>query len=167
MSFGREKAQSLRSQALSIIEEVALAGAKSAEPIEGAHEILQTSRKFGLKIGILLRNTRKSVLLTVKKCKFEQFIDVVIAREDCERYKPDSLPVIEMVKRLGINPQEGLFVGDHPLDVLAGKGAGVLAIGVSTGFPSKEDLAATEPDYLRSNLADVRTLMISLVTKNE
>lgn len=163
--LGEKKAKGLNLQALAIIEETALEGAKTAVPMDGAHEILQTSRNLGLRIGILSRNTRKSVLLTLEKCEFDSYIDTVIAREDCAKYKPDPLPVIEIAKRLGYKPEEVIMIGDHPYDVIAGKAAGAITIGVSTGFPSREDLAAVEPDYLQSNLAEVKALLLTLFSQ--
>lgn len=164
--FDEDLALSLHTQALGIIEDVSLEGAKSAKPLEGALEILETSKTLGLKIGILSRNTRESVLLTIQKCNFEKYIDVTMGREDCEKVKPDALPVIEMANRLGVRLQEIILVGDHPYDVLAGKSAGVLTIAVTTGYPPKEDLEAVGPDYLFSNLFEVKSHLVSLITKN-
>jgi phosphoglycolate phosphatase len=48
-----------------------------------------------------------------------------------------------------------LVVGDSPLDIKAGHGAGLHVLSVLTGWTPEEDLRALEPEHLLTDLADV------------
>lgn len=163
--LGESKAFEVRSRALKIIEETAFEGARSAVPIKGAQEVLKLTHELGLKVGILSRNTRKAVLTTVQQCNFSRFVDVVMAREDCVKYKPDPLPVEEMAKKLEVNAHHLLVIGDHPYDIFSGKAAGAITIGVLVGTPSRADLTSAGADFIVSTLGELKTLLSNLIKK--
>lgn len=48
--------------------------------------------------------------------------------------KPDPAGALAIAKRLGMRPEEFLFVGDSPMDVLCAVGAGMTPVGVTWGF---------------------------------
>ncbi|MFX1475573.1 MAG: HAD family hydrolase [Promethearchaeota archaeon] len=159
---GRTRAKDVRSEALAIIEEFALEGARKAVPNEGASDLLRYCRNLGLKIGILSRNARKAVLTTIHRCNFGSFIDVVMAREDCAKYKPDPLPVLETAERLGVKTHNLVVIGDHPYDITSGREAGAITIGVLTGIPPREDLESAGADYIASNLGAIIPIISAL-----
>ena len=45
-----------------------------------------------------------------------------------------------MLKQLDVPPGEAAMVGDHPMDIRAGKEAGLRTIGVLTGYSQAEAL---------------------------
>jgi phosphoglycolate phosphatase len=45
-----------------------------------------------------------------------------------------------------------MVVGDTPADVSCARALGAVAVAVMTGFSTREELAATQPDYLIDNL---------------
>ncbi len=55
-----------------------------------------------------------------------------------------------------------MLVGDTPLDVLAAKANGLVAVAVATGWVSAEDLAATGADLVLSDFADTDTCINQL-----
>ena len=55
--------------------------------------------------------------------------------------KPTPGPVIEAVRRLGATPEQAMMVGDSTHDLLAGRAAGLLTVGVLTGPADADDLA--------------------------
>jgi pyrophosphatase PpaX len=61
---------------------------------------------------------------------------VVIGCDATTRHKPDAEPVLLALERTGVAAADGIFVGDSPYDILAGRAAGVLAVGALWGpFP--------------------------------
>ncbi len=60
-----------------------------------------------------------------------------------------------------ISPEQVVIIGDTPWDVSCARALGGVAVGVLTGFTSREDLAATNPDYLLNDLSQfLGTVMI-------
>ncbi len=76
-------------------------------------------------------------------------MDVVIGAEDTERHKPDPDPVLEALRRLGVDAADAAYVGDSPFDIRAAKAAGVHAVAVGWGgIHPDQRLLHEEPDAL-------------------
>jgi len=117
-----------------------MAAAKSSEPADGAVEVVQWLRQRGLKLGILTRNFREAVLLTMRRCGLD--IPVLWTREDGPR-KPSGEAVIGLCRRLAAAPERAVVVGDFKFDLEAAKQAGSLAVLLVNGpdVPDWADLA--------------------------
>jgi pyrophosphatase PpaX len=60
----------------------------------------------------------------------------------------DPNALLRIVSELGIPAAEAAFVGDSAADVEAGRKAGLRTVGVSWGYQRREDLRASQPDFL-------------------
>lgn len=69
---------------------------------------------------------------------------------DCRKPKPGML--LKAAERFNINLQESYMIGDSERDIIAGKTAGCITIGVKTGKGMRG--AHTRPDYFFSNLKE-------------
>ena len=70
---------------------------------------------------------------------------------DLPERKPDPGGLLRILEEAGATPAEGVMVGDSDLDVLTGRTAGVLTVGVSYGF-DPGSLRAAPPDLLLDDL---------------
>jgi phosphoglycolate phosphatase len=77
---------------------------------------------------------------------------------DLPEKKPDPVGLLRILEETGASPGEAAMVGDSDIDVLTGRAAGVLTVGVSYGF-DPEGLRGTPPDLL---LDDLRSLAAGL-----
>jgi len=62
--------------------------------------------------------------------------------------KPAPDEILKLIKRFGISPDECMYCGDHDIDMKTGKAAGVVTVGVTWGFHTREELAAAGADYV-------------------
>lgn len=77
--------------------------------------------------------------LEKKLGKLTRFFEVIVTREDTEKHKPNPEPLLLACKKLGIKPQEAVYVGDALIDYKAAKNAETDFIGFISGSASKED----------------------------
>ncbi|WP_299700272.1 HAD-IA family hydrolase [uncultured Tateyamaria sp.] len=75
--------------------------------------------------------------------------------------KPDPEPLFEATRRLGINPQTCILVGDSDTDRNTARAAGVPSVLVTFG-PSGEDMAALEPEALLDDYAALPSVVTAL-----
>ena len=69
---------------------------------------------------------------------------------------PDKEAAItDVIKEMGFDPQETVFIGDMVHDVKAGKKANLLTIAVLTGYQSKDVLEREKPDFILNSLQDI------------
>lgn len=73
-------------------------------------------------------------------CGLAPYMHCVIASDSTTKHKPDPEPVLVALERLGAVAGETMFVGDSPYDIMAGRAAGVRALGVAWGAFTPQEL---------------------------
>ncbi|MBI5828600.1 MAG: HAD family hydrolase [Chloroflexi bacterium] len=95
--------------------------AANAELQTGARDLLDALRVRGIKLGLLTRNSRKSVATVLEK--FGLAFDATLTRDDAA-HKPSPEPVLRLAREWGLAPAELLMVGDYIHDIRSGRSAG-------------------------------------------
>ena len=73
---------------------------------------------------------------------------VVVGGDSVTRKKPAPDSVLRAASELAIDPSECVVVGDTENDVLAGKAAGAMTIGVTWGYGTRAQLEAAGVEHL-------------------
>jgi putative hydrolase of the HAD superfamily len=101
-------------------------------PVPGAVETITALRERGLKIG-LITVCSEDVPLLGEETSFHGLFDAEVFSATCGLRKPDPRIYRLALDRLGVEPEEALFVGDGANDELAGaERVGMRAIGVDS-----------------------------------
>ena len=96
------------------------------KPYPNVASTLKKLRARGLKLAIITDAPRFQAWSRLFGLKLEKYFDLVIALEDTGRKKPSRLPFKVALRKLGIEPEEAVMVGDSvERDVL---GAGKLGM---------------------------------------
>jgi pyrophosphatase PpaX len=82
----------------------------------------------GLRLGVVTSKIRDTALRGLTLCQLDRPFEVVVAKEDTRRHKPDSEPLIYALAAFEADAAACAYVGDTPLDVEAARGAGVRAV---------------------------------------
>ena len=69
--------------------------------------------------------------------------------------KPDPTLVLELIKNMGLEKEECVFVGDTSVDMITGKNAELYTIGVLWGFREKDELVENGADATASTAIDL------------
>lgn len=142
-----------------ILDEFETEAARLSVPNEGAEELLGLLRERGIRLGIVSRNSRASVLEGMKRFRAlgpEDF-GVIVSRESPGRPKPHPDGVQYAAGMLGLEPWQILLVGDFVFDVMAAKAAGAGAAYLTNGRPPRE--METPPDFTISSLLELRPIL--------
>jgi HAD superfamily hydrolase (TIGR01549 family) len=116
-----------------IMNETEMKYVSTASLIEGALPALKKLKDAGVKIGILTRGCREYTDEVLKATGLFRFADEVAARDDCTSPKPDPTQVYWLIGKMKVNLSEVVMVGDHPVDALCARNAGIRFVGVLTG----------------------------------
>lgn len=117
------------------------------QPFPGTAETLASLRDAGIKLGVATSKARARTELEGERTGLLGFFDAIVTGDDVERAKPDPESVAKAIAELGVSPAAAIYVGDGPNDVLAGRGAGAITVGVAFGF-HPDELAAEGPDHI-------------------
>lgn len=122
-----------------IMDGVELEKVHETKEIPGAKELLSLLKAHSVKIGILTRGCEEYAKAVLSMTDLAQFVDAVECRNSHVPPKPNPEPYWRLAERLGLHPEETVFVGDHTIDIVCAQKAGVPFIGVMTGdMPESE-----------------------------
>jgi HAD superfamily hydrolase (TIGR01509 family) len=124
-----------------------LATREASEPVEGTIELL-TTLQSRYRLAVVTTRARPEAMGFIRQLKLEGYFPVVVTRQDVLRMKPHAEPVRKAAKLLGVDPQHCLMVGDTTMDILAGRRAGALAVGVLSGFGERDELEKAGADLV-------------------
>jgi len=78
-----------------------------------AKETLKQLKSMGLKIGIVTNGLQSDIDEVLRKVGLTNFFDVAVGIDALGKTKPNKQIFLYALKKLGVTPQEALFVGDH------------------------------------------------------
>lgn len=127
----------------------------------GAVETIIAAKNNGYKVGIVTSKSRRGTMLSLDFLKLTEILDYIITADDVMEHKPHPAPVIAALKAFNAKPSQAVFVGDSPFDIIAGKAANVLTIGVTWGMAQREALLEHKPDYLVDSWQELEILLLN------
>jgi HAD superfamily hydrolase (TIGR01509 family) len=144
-------------RALELLLDSEEAAARRSVPREGAEAFIQSLRNCGLPLGILTRNTHRSleVAFGCFTTITADWFNPVLSRDDPFPRKPEPQALVHIASTWGIDPQSLLFVGDYRDDVETALRAGALSCWLTP--PEGGPLPSREPHFTcrdYSELAD-------------
>jgi phosphoglycolate phosphatase-like HAD superfamily hydrolase len=76
-----------------------------------------------------------------------------------KRVKPHPEQLISVLDALHVIGEETVMVGDHTIDIQAGKRVGMRTVGVLTGRVKKEEFEKAGADYVLGDATEVCSLL--------
>ena len=125
-------------------------------------ETLDTLERRGYQMAIASNKPSYFARDILKALEFDHLFAEVLGPNDVQRPKPDPEMLEIIIMRIGLSPEEVVYVGDMPLDVEAGRRAGVAVYAVPTGSATRNDLLQARPDRLLHCFTDLTTFLPSL-----
>lgn len=144
-----------------ILEGYEAKAARLSIPNKGAEACLSTLKMRDVPVGIITRNSLKSVVSALQQFNGSEYhdFDVVITRE-AALPKPSPEGVFKAAAGMGCLAEELMVVGDFRFDVIAGKRAGAGAILLTNGGVSAMAPGDPAPDYICRYLDEVAEILL-------
>jgi len=140
-----------------ILLQIEMGAAEKGSLILGAKKALEKLRGKGIKIGIVTRNCEEAVRKVFPD--IDDFCDVFVSRNSVKKVKPHPDHLIYVMESLKTSGRESVMVGDHIIDIQAGKRVGMKTIGVLTGRTKKEEFEQAGADHILRNAIEVCELL--------
>lgn len=124
-----------------IMDAVEMEKVDGTEALPGAEDVLRLLRGNGVKVGVLTRGCAEYAARALSLTGLDGLVDAMECRNSHTRPKPYPDSYLRLVEALGVDKDETVFVGDHPIDAQCAANAGVPFVGVMTGDVPGEDLS--------------------------
>ncbi len=131
-------------------------------PYPHVYSTLNKLLKLGIKMGILSDAPVKEAWLRLAYLNFHHIVDAVVTFDETGVRKPDPAPFKMILKRLKVNPEEAIMVGDWAeRDIV-----GAAKIGMKTAFAKYGDTFNTENHNADFQLNDISELIDIIAKEN-
>ena len=127
-------------------------------PYDGVSTAIKSLDEAGIQIAVLSNKYDAGTRKLVNNF-FPARIDLAIGERPNVPRKPDPAAVFEIMEKLGADRETTAYVGDSSTDMQTAKNAGLLAVGVTWGFRSREDLEAGGADIIISHPSELVPLL--------
>jgi HAD superfamily hydrolase (TIGR01509 family) len=108
------------------------------KPFEGLLDLFGWAERRGIRIALVTNAPLLNATHMLDVLGIAERFDVKITIDQVERGKPDPLPYLTALERLGLKPEEAVAFEDSPSGMRAAKGAGLFSFGVLTGLSAEE-----------------------------
>ena len=122
-------------------------------PMPGAMEICEKIVQKGGKNYLYTHRDGMAVTF-MKSCGMDRLFTGFVTSEDQFPPKPAPDAVLHILKTYGIDPKEAVMIGDRPIDVQAGKNAGIYGCFFDSGHTGTDGGA----DWIIESLEELETL---------
>ena len=119
-------------------------------------ETLETLSEMGCILTVASSRGADSLNDFLRDMGIAASISYVLGAENVQLPKPHPEPVLKTLRDLGMDASDALVVGDMPVDIQMGRGAGAKTCGVSYGNAGRAALLQASADYI---IDDIRELI--------
>lgn len=132
------------------------------QAFDGIINMLQELRQMGAKLALCTSKRRKATLETLDLIGIAPYLHQVVVCEDTNEHKPAAEPGLCAAQRLGLSPDQCVFIGDSIHDIGCGSAAGMKSCGVTWGANSMDQLLEAGADYIVDSVEELHLLLLSL-----
>jgi len=122
--------EAARRRAMAVVERHEQEAAQRCRLNDGANVLLEELERRGIPCGVITRNSSSS-LATVMERHSLRFATTVCREHASPKPSPEGIALA--LQQLGVSAAEAVYVGDHTIDVRAGRAAGTRTIWVTNG----------------------------------
>ena len=98
---------------------------EGATPYAGVAETLATLQAQGVRQAAVSSKNRAQYHIDMVGNGLDRYMETAVLEEDTLQHKPHPAPLLEGLRRLGLAPNQVLYVGDTPSDGQAAQAAGM------------------------------------------
>jgi phosphoglycolate phosphatase len=133
----------------------------TTEPFPGVTELLEASRKRGLKTAVLSNKPDPATRNLVAALFPHHDFEAVFGARPGVPLKPDPSAALEIAAALSILPESTVYVGDTDTDMITGRRAGMITVGVTWGFRDEHELRQSGARYIIHHPLDLLGVLSS------
>ena len=129
---------------------------------EGEADCLAALRAAGIKFAIVTNKSQPAATALAQTLLAPYGFSVVFGNRDGIPVKPDPASTFEVLKQLGVSPEEAVFVGDGDTDVQTAANAGMRCVSVLWGYRSREQLVRAGASLFAESFSQLKEMLLKM-----
>jgi phosphoglycolate phosphatase len=130
------------------------------EPYDGICDMLDEIQLAGIPMAILTNKPQRAAELVAAEHFPGTIFHAVRGSLPGRPVKPGPEAALSLAGIMGSSPEGIMLVGDSEVDILTGRNAGMMTIGVEWGFRSRKELEAAGADIILRTPAEVLSYIL-------
>ncbi len=124
----------------------------------GAQELLKSLHKAGKKLILATSKPEVFAKQILEHFQIDKYF-YLVSGATLDSHRVEKTDIIEHASKItDIFP--GVMIGDREFDIFGAKATGLLAVGVTYGYGSREELEAAGADKICENIKDIEKLLL-------
>lgn len=119
-----------------------------AHAYDGITEVVDVLKENGIMLTVCTNKPDIAAKGMVTEIFGENVFEAIAGALDDVPKKPDPTSAKTMIDRLGVAPDECVWIGDSSVDIETAKNLGCDSVAVTWGFRSREHLLKAKPTYI-------------------
>ena len=124
----------------------------------GVPLVVAKLKEKGIKVAVVTNKAHSAAVEVIEKL-YPKTFDIICGQRDGIPTKPDPAMALSVMHKLGVKPEECVFVGDSGPDAATGVNCGATPVGVLWGFRTADELIENGAKYL----ADTPEKLLSVI----
>lgn len=151
------KAETFYQEAHRILHGIEMEAAGKGKLLPGVEGALTFLRRKGVRVGIVTRNCEEAVRKVFPE--IDHYCDVFFSRDSVKKVKPHPDHLTAVLEAFSVRGSDAVMVGDHLIDIQAGKKVKMKTIGVLTGRIIREEFEKAGADYVLRDASEICGLL--------
>jgi pyrophosphatase PpaX len=120
-----------------------------------------------VQLGIITGKARRSLEISLRELRMEQYFDVLVPGDEVEKTKPAPEGIEKALRKIGVNKKDAVFAGDSDGDINAGLDAGVETVG-ALWLPNVQQTSFDrQPDRIFKDAGEFLTFCLDKIEDDE
>lgn len=128
----------------------------------GVVDTLAELSRRGHPMGVVTSKSNEMMHRGLAWTGLDTFMKTTIGMDSCTIHKPEAFPILLALDELKYSPDEAVFVGDSPHDILSGNAAGVVSVAALWGPFSKAQLEPAKPNVFIERIEELLPVLDKL-----
>jgi len=127
--------------------------------LPGVKETIAALRDRGYRLAVASTKSGAEIIAVLEYLGIADFFEESIGSDQVASPKPAPDSLLKVMERMGVDPGETVYIGDHVVDIQAARSAGVRVIAIRGGPCSPAEIAAEGPDQVIMNFEELRDIL--------
>ncbi|EMR73103.1 putative phosphatase [Thaumarchaeota archaeon SCGC AB-539-E09] len=163
LTMPESKVEKIQEKAYSAIESCEIKSVKVCQLMPSCDQVLDWLMRWGIKMSVATSNSQTIAEEILNSKNISHYFSAVVGRSPQLKMKPYPDQILRCFDLMGVDPSNGIVVGDSVKDVLAAKKVGIYVVAIPAYFTKRDTIEKAGADVIIESLAELPNIFSRFV----